>query len=80
MIGAGGQRAIRTPAWHLRTADEPELFAKPDDRWEVNNVASRCRDVVECLQNALLEYERRLPAGRISELPPLDDVLLNGLA
>ncbi len=79
ITGSGAERAIRTPAWYLRASDEPELFAKPDDRWEVNNVASRCREVVECLQDALVQYERTLSAGRVSDLPPLGDLLLNGL-
>ena len=77
--GKGIDRAIRTPAWYLRTAAEPELYAKPDDRWEVNNVASRCQEVVECLQDAMLQYELTLPVGRVAELPALSDVLLNGL-
>ncbi len=78
--GLGLQRAIRTPAWYLRVDDgEPELYAKPDDRWEVNNVASRCHDVVGGLQDALRQYERILVDGRVSDLSPLDDVLRNGL-
>jgi arylsulfatase A-like enzyme len=76
---SAAERAIRTPAWHLRAGDEPELFAKPDDRWEVNDVASRCPEVVEGLQEALRQYEQALSAGAVSELPPLGDVLLNGL-
>ena len=79
MAGSHGQRAIRTPAWYLRAGLDPELFAKPDDRWEINNVASRCQEVVECLQDALTQYELALPAGRIADLPPLGDVLLHGL-
>jgi arylsulfatase A-like enzyme len=79
MAGRNGQRAIRTPAWFLRANLDPELFAKPDDRWEINNVASRCQDVVECLLDALTAYELTLPAGRVCDLPPLSDVLLNGL-
>ena len=79
-LGADGRRAIRTPAWHmLADNDRPELFAKPDDRWEANNVASRCHDVVERLTVALDQYEEHLASGRISELPPLDDILLTGL-
>jgi arylsulfatase A-like enzyme len=79
LLGGGNQRAIRTPAWYLRTGGEPELFAKPDDRWEVNNVATRCQDVVDGLQDALRQYELTLSAGRISDLPPLSDVLRNGM-
>jgi arylsulfatase A-like enzyme len=78
ILGGGGQRAIRTPAWYLRAGPEPELFAKPADRWETNNVASRCQEVVECLQDALMQCELTLSAGRISELPPLSELLLSG--
>ncbi|MCE5266760.1 MAG: sulfatase-like hydrolase/transferase [Planctomycetaceae bacterium] len=78
MLGSSG-RAIRTPAWFLRTGEPPELYAKPDDRWEVNDVASLCPDVVEGLQDALTQYEAALPAGRVHELPPLADMLVRGL-
>jgi arylsulfatase A-like enzyme len=77
--GRDAQRAIRTPAWYLRADLAPELFTKPDDRWEMNNVASRCRDVVERLQAALTEYELALLASRVFDLPPLDDLLVNGI-
>ena len=79
IAGDRSDRAIRTPAWYLRTAAEPELFAKPDDRWEVNNVSDRCREVVECLRDVLAQYEQTLHSGRVSELPPLSEVLLSGL-
>ncbi|MEN6407712.1 MAG: sulfatase-like hydrolase/transferase [Thermoguttaceae bacterium] len=79
MVNDAGQRAICTPAWHLRLANPPELFVKPDDRWEVNDVASRCREVVECLEDALVQFEQTVPAGKIADLPPLGDVLRNGL-
>jgi hypothetical protein len=55
------------------------LFAKPDDRWDVNDVASRCGEVAECLTDALDQYEQALQSGTIAALPPLGDVLLNGL-
>jgi hypothetical protein len=79
LAGNNGHRAICTPAWYLRGAVEPELYAKPDDRCEVNNVASRCQEVVECLQDARVQYELTLPAGRVFDLPPLSDVLEHGL-
>jgi hypothetical protein len=79
IVGVESQRAIRTPAWYLRAGIDSELFAKPSDRWEINNVATRCRDVVEHLLEALARYELTLPAGRISDLPPLDDILVHGL-
>ena len=77
--GNNAQRAIRSPAWYLRAGSDPELFAKPDDRWEINNVASRCQEVVEDLQDVLTQYELALPDGRISDLPLLSDMLLKGL-
>ncbi|MCE5303938.1 MAG: sulfatase-like hydrolase/transferase [Planctomycetaceae bacterium] len=78
MINGAGRRAIRTPAWHLRLADPPELFVKPDDRWEVNDVASRCREVAECLEDALEQFEWTVQTGTVADLPPLDEVLRNG--
>lgn len=55
---ASGEQWIRTPAWMLRrpaaggdaaTGPAAELFVKPDDRWEANEVGSRCPDMVERL-------------------------------
>ena len=79
VAGDGGDRAIRTPAWYLRTAAKSELFCKPDDRWEVNDVSDRCREVVESLREVLSQYGQALESGPVSGLPPLDDVLLSGL-
>jgi hypothetical protein len=59
--GPGGNCAIRTPDWTLRcepqdvvaelSADPSpvrcELFVRPDDRWEANDVAALCPDVVQ---------------------------------
>jgi arylsulfatase A-like enzyme len=56
--GTGGEQALRTSEWLLRVAPPPavqhtagaddvvELYAKPDDRWEANEVADRCGEVV----------------------------------
>lgn len=50
-----GVRAIRTADWSLRS-ERPddsegqrssELFVRPDDRWEANNVAALCPEVVD---------------------------------
>ncbi len=79
MAGAGQQRAIRTAAWYLRDAGRAELFAKPDDRWEVNDVAVRCPEVAESLRDLLDQYQQTLPAGMVSTLPPLSEVLCSGL-
>ena len=49
-----GDALLRTPAWLLRFEDannfseaDVELFLKPDDQNEVNNVSDRCSHVVE---------------------------------
>jgi hypothetical protein len=56
---APGQLVVRTPHWLLRIAEashatspggsRPELFVKPDDRWEANEVGSRCESDVQSL-------------------------------
>jgi arylsulfatase A-like enzyme len=60
-------RSIRTAAWCLReevvreesalSSTEanslPELYVRPDDRWEANDVAKLCPDVVDELRAAL---------------------------
>lgn len=48
-----GERVIRTPAWVLKEGPSSELYAKPDDRWEANDVASRCPEIVDQLREHL---------------------------
>ncbi|MEX2174508.1 MAG: sulfatase-like hydrolase/transferase [Pirellulaceae bacterium] len=79
------QRAIRTPAWFLRQSEidestgteQPrfELFAKPDDRWEVHEVASRGGEVVPLLTAARDRFEQSAAAGQLAESPPLAQAL-----
>ena len=64
--GAPSGRSARPPGISAPAGSAPELFVKPDDRWEVNNVAVRCLEVVECLQDALVQYEQTVQAGRIA--------------
>ncbi len=61
--GENGERAIRTPAWMLRQSDTTELFTKPDDRWERNDVAGLCSEVVDGLQRELAGFEQCCRAG-----------------
>jgi hypothetical protein len=46
-----GSAAIRTPAWfcHFPAEGDIELFAKPDDAWEINEVATLRPDIVEAM-------------------------------
>lgn len=50
-IRGPGQRAIRSRDWFLRLAegDEPELFRKPEDVWDVRDVALQRPEVTEQL-------------------------------
>jgi arylsulfatase A-like enzyme len=78
----GQERAIRTAAWHLiRPAGGAarKLFAKPDDRWEANEVADRCGDVADLLEAALEEAWQASQQGQHEITTPLADVLEHGL-
>jgi hypothetical protein len=48
-----------------------ELYAKPDDRYEVNDVAGRCREMAEQLMAVLDETARFLASDSNGELAPL---------
>jgi arylsulfatase A-like enzyme len=70
-------RAIRTPAWYLRESDsgngpKRELYVKPDDRWEVNDVADRCADITTQLIDVLATPPTDSPA-------PLAEALVTGV-
>jgi len=57
-----GDRFLRTDSWHYIAGDEqatkvPQLFVKPDDLWEANDVASLC--ATELTQFAQLEGKLR---------------------
>lgn len=74
------QRAIRTPAWFLRESQndgEPhyELFAKPDDRWEANEIASLCTGAVEVLAAELDRFAVAAANNQLAESPPLAELL-----
>ena len=74
---ATGYQAVRTPGWFLCTAreDEHKLFVKPDDRWEVNDVASRREDVVELLLEVLHDARGKRHGEPLGELA---QVLVDG--
>ncbi|HXT57633.1 MAG TPA: hypothetical protein VN699_03315, partial [Pirellulales bacterium] len=82
---AGGERGIRTTGWYLRLpADRDDaagpargqLYAKPDDRWEVNDVADRCAETAEALERALAAFEAAAEADALDQLAPLDESLV----
>jgi arylsulfatase A-like enzyme len=70
----GEEEAITTPAWRLRkSADGVQLFVKPDDRWEVNDVSKRCGDVAERLVVAIEAARGAMERGEPA--PKLEDEL-----
>jgi arylsulfatase A-like enzyme len=79
VVGHDRRRGLRTAAWYLRDGPRAELYAKPDDRWEVNDVADRHPDVVDLLRNALVELDSAMKSGTTADLPPLAEILTSGL-
>jgi arylsulfatase A-like enzyme len=76
-----GHSAIRTPAWLLQRHPESkrELFAKPGDRWEANEVADRCGETANELETLLEEFREAVRSGDVTRLTPLSKVLVEGL-
>ncbi|MHC2068415.1 sulfatase-like hydrolase/transferase [Bremerella sp. T1] len=88
LSGFADQRCFRSKHWslryHLPDLETPleeidtfqiatELFVKPDDRWEVNNVADRCKNIAEVGLNTALAIEKAYRDG--SPLPEIPDEL-----
>jgi arylsulfatase A-like enzyme len=74
--------AIRTHMWHLivpieNDPDEPrtaELYRKPEDRWDQNNVIEQNIEVAEHLELALRRFVEAIKRDTFEELPFLRDV------
>ncbi len=77
ILGNENIRAIRTPAWLLiETEDQNRLFVKPDDRWDVNPIQDRCRDITDALSEARVKYLNFLVHGAAASRPQLASELL----
>ena len=78
--------AIRTHLWHLILPieidpEEPrgtELYRKPEDRWDQNNVIEQQIEVAEHLELALRRFVEQLRSGGSEEPPPLRDLVRFG--
>ena len=73
IVGSSHERGLRTPGWYARfSGPEPdakmELFSKPSDRWDVNEVSARCGEVVAAMKQAQADIEQ---AGQSGALPPV---------
>jgi arylsulfatase A-like enzyme len=75
-VAGGGGYAIRSAGWCLRdtieesveaTATSPieyaELFVRPDDRWEANDISKLCPHVLDELRAAARDMRRHYAAG-----------------
>ncbi|HEY4310626.1 MAG TPA: sulfatase-like hydrolase/transferase [Pirellulales bacterium] len=88
VAGRDGERALRTPAWYLRVGNyappvvgnhrelQAELYVKPDDHIEVNDVADRCPEVLELLTEVL---DSGSDSSQSVAQRPLADVLVLGM-
>jgi len=78
MIGPDDESAVLTPSWFLRVpghGNNPELYVKPDDRWEVNDVADRCDETVRQLTDLIVRRRREIELGLLETDEPLDPQL-----
>jgi len=78
--------AIRTHLWHLIVpiefdADEPrsvELYRKPEDRWDQNNVVEQHLEVAEHLELTLRRFVELLGQNSLTDLPVLREIVRQG--
>lgn len=70
---AQGKSSLRTHGWKLlENGDEQQLFVKPDDRWDTNDVLRKCRLIGEELAElraAMVEEVRSNGAYQSRNLP-----------
>ena len=79
VVSQGGEQAIRTAGWYMRqsrpnedTLDPPaELYARPDDQHEINEISSLRSGVVRSMRQALGDWLSHSHQNA-SLLPPLE--------
>ena len=81
--------AIRTQHWHLVLPIEvdpddpprgPQLYRKPEDRWDQNDVVSGHPEVAEHLELTLRRFAEAVGRDALDDLPPLRDIARFGPA
>lgn len=93
LLALDNQIGLRTESWYLsatragtaRVADgagQPplELYVKPDDRWEQNEISSRCEAVAATLVELADEHRRALRTGEPAELTELSTEVQAGVS
>ncbi len=89
------QYRVETPAWAMRVAattptldksevhpvltQQTELFVKPDDWCEINEVSNRCPKIVEQMQSVLAEFGGNCKVGGALSSTALSSELISGL-
>jgi hypothetical protein len=80
-----GETALATPAWFLRAPASLtpgaggrrrlELYVKPDDRFEANEISDRCLEIVEEFRDVVQALDTAILAGAVPEIA-LSDALV----
>ena len=82
-IGEAVEWALRTPDWSFLLPLQPapgdplrgpQLYVKPDDRWEVNNVLQHHLELGEQLEKTLRGFVEAATRPGPLQPPPLNDV------
>lgn len=81
-VGPAAEWALRTPRWSFLLPIQqeaqgkrvPQLYVKPDDRWEVNNLIQHHHEPVEQLEKILRGFVEAANKGGAFEPPPLPDL------
>jgi arylsulfatase A-like enzyme len=82
-VGTVGEWCLRTLEWSFlmpallqdqsATPRSPQLYIKPDDRWEVNNIAQHEPELVDRLERALRAFVAAAGERRPLVVPALDE-------
>ena len=78
-IGEEIEWALRTHDWAFLLpvqveSRQPQLYVKPDDRWEVNDVLARHIEQAEALERTLRAFVAAAGRPGPLEVPPLEDI------
>ena len=75
----GDYRALRTPAWSCTwdQAGEFGLYVKPDDRWDVNEIAQRRPEIQPLAEDVYRDFLMQAECGNRSDLMELPPQLLD---
>jgi arylsulfatase A-like enzyme len=87
-VGQAIEWALRTPEWAcllpVQASEDatrkPQLYVKPDDRWEVNDVRQHHLELAEQLEQTLREFVTATRQSGPLKIPPLPELEVVGEA